>query len=913
MADYLDEDGVLTLWEKNKELASTKQDTLVSGENIRTVNGMSLLGSGNIALEGGSGGGSSEIKAAMSIDGTLEVTGSVKANDVQATMFMIPNGTSEQVLMADGSTKNISEIGGNGEDDRYSQLLGLLSESPYNIPDEGVVAGEYVWDDGSDNSEGFAGLTFTPYGESKMLSYNDEFGWQEQSSAWTIPNIPVATTTSGGVMSPEDKVKLDAIDPTSKSPFTHGTGTNSAVIDSDTYCEATGVSSFAMGIHAKAIGEASVAMGRYTKAEGRASFAMGGALNSTYVTGEANATEYIATNIMGAQREDVTLLIGYDILEYRTDGKNAYLATIINAEQTDTLGTARITVDKSLSEEAISNMRFYLHCCRTVGRNSVILGAGGAHGAFSTVTGCFNVAAGDYATAIGYGTIAAGLRSFSSGYYTKAEGTNSHTEGSKTHAIGINSHAEGQSTRAEGDCSHTEGQITRAEGTGSHAEGGLTRAEGTASHAEGGGTYNIYFTGDGTNSTYLIQKGSNWQCIEDLSKLIGGEIIDYSNYNTVATIQSYSLADDGYTLAVTLDKSLGVLDKAQFGIVLNIASGHYSHTQNGATKASGKTATSMGSHTIASGESSLATGDRTFATGTNSSTHGENTHALNKNEAAFGVSNISHNGEGLDAQTLFSIGCGDDLSGMDMNSRIEQRIPFPKMEDGRNAVEVMRNGDIWYGGYNTGVKIWDATSRKSPYLTDPNGTNQQVLLGDGSLRPISELSPITDADAEILLDNHIHSINVNANGNDVNISVIESSKNGDAWETEDNDITIPLATTTSAGVMSKEDKAKLDALGSNIGGVGVPETLNCNTTYVVELEADDNLSITGFVAPTTLFGNYTVHLKTSTNNSISLPSTLLWANGEQPVFEDNTCYELSITATFFNAEYVYKAVLVAFK
>ena len=41
MADYLDEDGVLTLWEKNKELASTKQDTLVSGENIRTVNGMS--------------------------------------------------------------------------------------------------------------------------------------------------------------------------------------------------------------------------------------------------------------------------------------------------------------------------------------------------------------------------------------------------------------------------------------------------------------------------------------------------------------------------------------------------------------------------------------------------------------------------------------------------------------------------------------------------------------------------------------------------------------------------------------------------------------------------------------------------------------------------------------------------------
>lgn len=92
------------------------------------------------------------------------------------------------------------------------------------------------------------------------------------------------------------------------------------------------------------------------------------------------------------------------------------------------------------------------------------------------------------------------------------------------------------------------------------------------------------------------------------------------------------------------------------------------------------------------------------------------------------------------------------------------------------------------------------------------GTNQQVVLGDGSLRALSELSPITDADAEILLDNHIHNINVNTNGNNVNISVIESSKNGNAWETEDNDITIPLATPISAGVMSKEDKIKSDGL-----------------------------------------------------------------------------------------------------
>lgn len=38
-------------------LLSDKQDTLVSGENIKTINNLTLLGSGNIEIQGGSGGG----------------------------------------------------------------------------------------------------------------------------------------------------------------------------------------------------------------------------------------------------------------------------------------------------------------------------------------------------------------------------------------------------------------------------------------------------------------------------------------------------------------------------------------------------------------------------------------------------------------------------------------------------------------------------------------------------------------------------------------------------------------------------------------------------------------------------------------------------------------------------------------
>lgn len=40
----------------------TKQDTLVSGTNIKTINNQSLLGSGNIEIQGGSGGGSNIIE-----------------------------------------------------------------------------------------------------------------------------------------------------------------------------------------------------------------------------------------------------------------------------------------------------------------------------------------------------------------------------------------------------------------------------------------------------------------------------------------------------------------------------------------------------------------------------------------------------------------------------------------------------------------------------------------------------------------------------------------------------------------------------------------------------------------------------------------------------------------------------------
>lgn len=45
---YLDNTGLAYFWSKLKALFAAKQDTLVSGTNIKTVNNQSLLGTGNI-------------------------------------------------------------------------------------------------------------------------------------------------------------------------------------------------------------------------------------------------------------------------------------------------------------------------------------------------------------------------------------------------------------------------------------------------------------------------------------------------------------------------------------------------------------------------------------------------------------------------------------------------------------------------------------------------------------------------------------------------------------------------------------------------------------------------------------------------------------------------------------------------
>lgn len=103
--------------------------------------------------------------------------------------------------------------------------------------------------------------------------------------------------------------------------------------------------------------------------------------------------------------------------------------------------------------------------------------------------------------------------------------------------------------------------------------------------------------------------------------------------------------------------------------------------------------------------------------------------------------------------------------------------------------------------------------------------------------------------------------------------------------------------------------------GITAGFVG-DNVMKHGVIYISNLyNADSIIIIENLETPDKDVVEYTWHFKTNTFPTLSLPSYLYWANGEIPEIEDNTMYELSITATKYPStdEYVYKAILIPFK
>ena len=120
--------GILSNQTDLQAALNAKQDTLVSGTNIKTINGSSILGSGNLVITGGvssvsgvapiasSGGATPSISIAtadISTTGALTFTDWNTFNGKQNAITLTTTGTSGPATLV-GSTLNIPQYGGGG-------------------------------------------------------------------------------------------------------------------------------------------------------------------------------------------------------------------------------------------------------------------------------------------------------------------------------------------------------------------------------------------------------------------------------------------------------------------------------------------------------------------------------------------------------------------------------------------------------------------------------------------------------------------------------------------------------------------------------------------------------------------------------------------------------------------------------
>lgn len=108
MGKFLDETGLSTLVTNIKTALGKKQDKLTSGTNIKTVNGQSLLGSGDIAI---SGGGDVTAAGDNTFTGNNVFSGIAIADILDGTQYQI-TGDNRVLMFANVATNEDVQLSG---------------------------------------------------------------------------------------------------------------------------------------------------------------------------------------------------------------------------------------------------------------------------------------------------------------------------------------------------------------------------------------------------------------------------------------------------------------------------------------------------------------------------------------------------------------------------------------------------------------------------------------------------------------------------------------------------------------------------------------------------------------------------------------------------------------------------------
>ena len=481
---------------------------------------------------------------------------------------------------------------------------------------------------------------------------------------------------------------------TASGAFSHAEGTSTSATVEGAHAE--GQNTIASGIWSHTEGQSTTASGIFSHAEGQNTTAIGSWShaegNQTRAEGNWSHTEGQSTTASGA-------------LSHAEGKESRALAEAAHAEGSGTYAYAPYSHAEGQDSQA--------H-----GSNSHAEGGStAARGTSSHAEGGNTNAVGDFSHTEGYSTSASGMDAHAEGNLTTATSNHAHAEGFHSSASNIGAHAEGNDTSARGQYSHTEGYNTTASADYSHAEGQNTTASNVPSHAEGANT-----TASGPCSH-----------AEGNSSIAAGNDSHAEGHNT--RVGGYEHGAGGPTPGTYSADSIGEYAHAEGNAT--IAKGNDSHAEGKQTLADGYAAHAEGNATVTRATAAHAEGNATTALGNASHTEGVGTKAQNISEHAEGSYNNTHRASdtyGNGGNTQHSIGIGTEGDG-----------------NGKNAVEVMQNGDFYMigvGNYQgTNIKVQDPSILTVQEVI--NGSQHALTAGDNidiTNNVISVVGIIDDSD-----------------------------------------------------------------------------------------------------------------------------------------------------------------------
>ena len=503
--------GTLYQMETAKIDLNSKQDTLISGVNIKTINGQSILGEGDLEIQGGE-----SITAGYGIN-LNEGEVSVDTDEIASINYVNNGLNNKQDTLIPGTNITIE-----------NNVISAANAGATNIENGSGTGGLIQLRDASKMP------TFTNrlYGDLQIT--NDNEG-------------PYSILLGGkGHISPDAKRAIAA-----GSGSVVNAGASFAIGD-DNVIDTNGYGSVAAGLANKADSSYTAVFGSKNVIEGTSSYA--------FVSGVGNKVSNNRSKAVFGEwnydNADTAFEIGQgsadndrkNIFEVYKDG-TVYAASLTDGTTTKTMsevlagGSSGATNlengsgTKSLvqPETASFTLKDITYNVDATGKAAIVLnGKSAATGSRSFASGSSTVASGDYSHTEGVNTLASGNQSHAEGNGTIASESSTHAEGYVTQATNIAAHAEGFNTQAKGKYTHAEGNNTEASGECAHAQG----------HSCGAYAENSFAAGESTkayqkNQTVVGQFNDNTKTAEILFEVGNGT-------NSSAKSNAFEVYKDGH-------------------------------------------------------------------------------------------------------------------------------------------------------------------------------------------------------------------------------------------------------------------------------------------------------------------------------------------------------------------------------